>query len=133
MEEGFPRRKMRVFSHNNMKGRVLWTELEGVEGARWLSGAFPGGELLRDQQRLSLISWGPERPLEPPPNHSVSRVVSGLWGWSQHLLTSGAEVQSIWWGAGDGEAVPLPDFLRVPAASFTLNLGLFLCHAVSFA
>lgn len=28
------------------------------------------------------------------------------WGWSQHLLTNGAEVQSIWWAADDGEAVP---------------------------
>lgn len=71
-----------------------------------MSGTFPGGELQRDQQRLSLISWESERPLEPAPNPSVSRLLSGPWGWSRHLLTSGAEVQSIWGAAGDGEAVP---------------------------
>lgn len=37
---------------------------------------------------------------------------------------SGAAVQSIWWGVGDGELSPPPDFLRGPAALFTLNLGL---------
>lgn len=49
---------------------------------------------------------GTRELLEPPRNRSVSRVLSGLRRWSQHLLMSGAEGQSIWWGVGDGEAVP---------------------------